>query len=255
MNLRIHSDEANLRPTPSTSLAPLARLPAGHLVVALDEPQGNWRRCRTTIDGHVLDGFISVSLLRAEINPMVDRLIEVVGEEFKSFQFGDRHETHPRSKERIRAFWLSFQDTAEPVSVAWSAAFVSFCMKNANLDLSFKFAGRHTTYLSDSKAAKLASDASRAYWAVRLSERKIKVGDLVAASRTGMGCGTAVRTYDDLPGDFCSHCDVVVAVRDGKSLAIGGNVGNTVKSKTIPLTAAGRVETGARRFAVMARNY
>lgn len=255
MTLRIHAAVANLRPEPNTTLAPLAQLPAGHPVEPLAAAQGNWRRCRASVDGFSLDGFIHVGLLREEINPLVDRLIELVGREFRFFKFGDQFEGHPLSKERIKSYWLSFQATAKPVSEPWSAAFISFCMKKTELLLSFKFSGRHTTYLSDSKVAKLNNDASRAYWAVKLGDRVVQVGDLVGAFRTGGTCGNTTKTYNSLPGDFCSHVDVVVAVRDGVAWAIGGNVGNTVMFKEIPLTPTGRVKAGDKRITTMARNF
>jgi hypothetical protein len=255
MPLRIHAAVANLRPVPNKTLAPLAQLPAGHPVEPLGALQGDFRPCRATIDGFSLDGFVHKSLLRDEINPMVDRLIETVGREFKFFKFGEQFEEHPLSQERIKTYWLSFQATAEPVSVAWSAAFISFCMKKTNLVLSFKFSGRHTTYLSDSKTAKVNNDPSRAYWAVKLGDRVVQVGDLVGAYRTGGSCGTAVKTYNSLPGDFCSHVDVVVAIHGDRALAIGGNVGNTVTFKEIPLTPTGRVKAGNKRITTMARNF
>src|SRR5829696_3217359 len=109
MTLRIHAAVANLRPVPNKMLAPLAQLPAGHPVEPLGAQQGDWRPCRATVDGFTRDGFIHASLLRAEINPMVDRLIELVGREFKFFKFGDQFEQHPLSQERIKTYWLSFQ--------------------------------------------------------------------------------------------------------------------------------------------------
>jgi hypothetical protein len=255
MPLRIHAAVANLRPAPNTNLAPLTQLPAGHPVEPLGALQGDFRPCRTTIDGFSLDGFVHKTLLRDEINPMVDRLIETVGREFKFFKFGQQFEEHPLSQERIKSFWHSFQADAPPVSEPWSAAFISFCMKKADLNLSFKFAGRHTTYLSDSKIAKLNNDASRAYWAVKLSERVVTVGDLVGGFRTGKGCDNKPKTYDSLPGDFCSHVDVVVAIHGDKAVAIGGNVGNTVMFKEIPLTPNGRAKAGGQRITTMARNF
>lgn len=257
MDLRIHSSDANLRATPNTSQSPLARLPAGHLVATTGNAQGSWQPCQTTIGGHALNGFVHTSLLRQPINPAVDRLIELAGAEYRDFLFGTRHETHPDSKKRIKAYWLSFQANAEPVSVAWSAAFISFLMKTAALSKSFKFSGRHTTYLSDSKRAFVANppDTSRAYWAVRLHERELQLGDLVGYYRTGAGCGSAVRTYDSLPGDFCAHCDLVVAIRGGTAVTIGGNVGNTVKVTEVPLDASGHVQAGSKRIVVMKRNF
>jgi len=257
MNLRVSASEANLRATPNTAQAPLSRLPAGHLIVATGAVQGRWQPCQTTIGGLSLNGFVNTSLLREPINPEVDRLIEFAGAEFREFLFGTRHETHPDSEKRIKAFWLSFQSTTQLVSVPWSAAFISFVIGKAGLTKSFAFSGRHTTYLSESKKAfvKNPQDSSLAYWAVQLSERKLQLGDMVGYYRTGRNCGSTVRTYDSLPGNFCSHCDVVVAIRGNTAITIGGNVSNTVKVTEVPLDATGHVKTGSKRIVVMKRNF
>lgn len=87
MPLRIHAAVANLRPAPNTTRAPLTKLPAGHPVEPLGPLQRDFRPCRAIIDGFSLDGFVHKNLLRDEINPKVERLIESVGREFKFFQF------------------------------------------------------------------------------------------------------------------------------------------------------------------------
>lgn len=258
MDLRVNTPEANLRVTPNTSKAPLAELPAGHLVTstgALTGTSGVWQPCSTFVDGHHLDGFVHASLLRPPINAEVDRLIEAAGKEYKDFLFGKRNENHPDSKPRIDAYWRAVPLTPHPVSVAWSAIFISFIVREASLSKSFKFSQRHTTYFSDSKMAFLNNDVSRAYWAVRLNDRALEVGDLVGYNRTGGDCGSAAHSYDDLPGDFCSHSDVVVAIRNGVAFTIGGNVSQTVKVKEVPLTAVGKVAAGKQRILVMKRNF
>jgi len=231
------------------------RLPAGQLVVTTGAQQGDWQPCKTTLDGSPFEGFVHASLLRGEINPEVDRLVEFAGAEFRKFRYGTRHETHPDSRARIADYWLALQPNVEPISVAWSAAFISFIVREAALTKTFKFSRRHTVYLSDSKKAKINGDNTKAYWAFRLNERKLQVGDLVGASRTGPGCGTVDHTFDDLPGDFCSHCDVVVSIRNGNAVTIGGNVGDTVKVTDVPLTPDGHAQNGKKRIVVMARNF
>ncbi|WAC12446.1 DUF2272 domain-containing protein [Dyadobacter pollutisoli] len=258
MDLRVNTPEANLRIEPNTSKAPLAILPVGHLVTMngpLAGASGDWQPCSTFIDGHQLNGFVHASLLRTPINAEVDRLIETAGKEYKDFLFGKRNENHPESKSRIDAYWASVPLAPKPVSVAWSAVFISFVVREALLTKSFKFSQRHTTYFSDSKTAFLNNDASRAYWAVRLNNRILEVGDLVGYFRTGLACGNAAHSYDDLPGDFCSHSDVVVAIRNNIAFTIGGNVSQTVKVKEVPLTATGKIAVGNQRILVMQRNF
>jgi hypothetical protein len=81
------------------------------------------------------------------------------------------------------------------------------------------------------------------------------IGDMVAGYRTSDDCGFKVRTYDSLPGDFCAHTDLVVAIREGKAITIGGNVSNSVNVKEVPLTAEGHAPEGNKRIAIMARNF
>jgi hypothetical protein len=258
MEQRVNAPKANLRVTPNTSRAPLAELPAGHPVETTGPLTGanlDWQPCSTIVDDHQLHGFIHAPLLRLPINDEVDRLIEAAGREYRDFRFGKRNETHPDSKPRIDAYWRAVPLTPEPVSVAWSAVFISFIVRTAAITKSFKFSQRHTTYFSDSKRAFLNQDASKAFWAVRLNDRVVEVGDLVGYYRTGGDCGSRIRTYDDLPGDFCSHSDVVVAIKNGIAFTIGGNVSQTVKVKEVPLTPEGKVAPGNQRIVVMKRNF
>lgn len=254
--LRVGSLQANFRAGPGLDQRILATLPVGHAVTAGGAATQGWQPCSTDFDGQPLQGFVSADLLRAPIGPEVDRLVEIAGAEFRDFDFGDRKETDPESLARIKTYWQSFGTYAPPGDKEpWSAAFISFVVKRAALAKSFKFSGRHTTYLSDSKRGALANDASFAYWAVPLETAPVRIGDLVGAYRTGNACGYAVRTYDSLPGDFCSHCDVVVAIRNGVAHLLGGNVAQSVSPKSIQLTSDGRVPEGQKRIALMARNF
>jgi len=257
MNLRIDSTLgfANLRSTPNTSVAPIDRLPVGHLVTTTGNQQGEWQPCQTTVDGNTLNGFVHASLLRPEINPEVDRLVEAAGIEFKDFLYGTLAEGN--AEPRIREYWQALNLPFESTDVAWSAVFISFIVRKAALAKSFRFSERHTTYLSDSKRAKINGDASKAYWAVRLSERKLQIGDLVGAYRTAgtAACPNVVKTYDSLPGDFCAHCNVVVGIHGDQAIVMGGNVDQTVAVRKVPLTADGKAKTGEKRITIMARNF
>ena len=254
--LRVDALQAHFRSGAAVDQPILATLPVGHLVTATGAASDGWQPCSTNANGKPLAGFVSATLLRAPINPEVDRLVEIAGAELQDFGFGKRKETDTASRARIKIYWQSFGTYAPPADEEpWSAAFISFVVKRAALPKSFKFAGRHTTYLSDSKLAALAHDASFAYWAVPLATAALRVGDLVAAYRTGVNCGYGARTYDSLPGDFCSHCDVVVAIRKGVAHVVGGNVAQSVASKDIRLDAGGKLPAGQQRIALMARNF
>ncbi len=154
--------------------------------------------------------------------------------------------------ERVGDYWkavgfpnLTGKDTQEP----WSAAFISWVMKEAGWGERFSYSEWHATYIRNSIIARRKGDKSFAYWGYRLSERAPQVGDLVGYARQG---GI---TYDYQPLVYSSHTDLVVAVRANEIDVIGGNVKDSVSLKTVATDDQGRiVDKNQRWFVVMAPN-
>lgn len=145
-------------------------------------------------------------------------------------------------------------------SPAWSAAFISYCFKEAGAGASFPAHENHSIYVSkidsgDFEGLSLADPGTTA----------LSVGDLVWASRSGDGCRAPPMTFVDAKrelkrirdhgGDsFCSHSDIVVAVRTGEADVIGGNVRQAVTRTTYKLDSAGRIRDGRRTFVGVIQN-
>ena len=151
---------------------------------------------------------------------------------------------------RVADYWkqgvdrdLTGKDQHEP----WSAAFISWVMKEAGMGDRFSYSDWHATYIRNSILARRRNDPSFAYWGYRLSERAPQVGDLVGYARQG-----GIK-YDYQPTVYSSHTDLVVAVRPGEIDVIGGNVKDSVTKKTLKTDAEGKlVDQQYRWFVVMA---
>lgn len=151
---------------------------------------------------------------------------------------------------RVGDYWkegvdldLTGKDTDEP----WSAAFISWVMKQAGMGERFSYSDWHATYIRNSILARRRNDPSFAYWGYRLNERAPQVGDLVGYARQG-GIN-----FDYQPTVYASHTDLVVAVRPGEIDVIGGNVKDSVTLKTLRTDAEGKlIDKNYRWFVVMA---
>jgi hypothetical protein len=149
---------------------------------------------------------------------------------------------NPGSK-RVAEYWknglgidkLNGCNTDQP----WSAAFICWCMRQAGMALTdFPFASGHHAYIrwavNNTKNAKIG----KSYYGRRLDEYAPRPGDLIAQWRKPKKSSPDPKiTFDEQPDAFyASHCDIVVAVIETAVIAVGGNVGNRVKTTTFPTT-------------------
>lgn len=145
-------------------------------------------------------------------------------------------------------------------SPAWSAAFISYCFKQAGAGDKFPYNQNHSIYVSKMGVGTFAS--------LTLEDpgtTKPSLGDLLWASRTGTDCRPPPMNFTDAKREakrikqgtaesFCSHCDIVVAVRPGEVDVIGGNVKQAVTRTTYHLDAQGHIDDGRRAFVGVIRN-
>jgi hypothetical protein len=120
---------------------------------------------------------------------------------------------------------------------AWSAAFISYVMREAGAGPRFPYAPSHYVYIDIAKEMKLGRTSGWAVIAERLDEYAPMPGDLICYSRERRPL-----KYDRLPvRHFAGHCDIVVARDKGQISVIGGNVDHAVTMKHIPVTNDGRL--------------
>ena len=123
---------------------------------------------------------------------------------------------------------------------AWSAAFISYVMRIAGAGDAFPYAADHAVYINTAKRMTSGAASGCLLSAERIESYAPVPGDLICHGR---GDAASLR-YDDLPTSalFPSHCDIVVDTTTTGSIAvIGGNIGDAVTMRHIPVTEAGKL--------------
>ncbi|OCJ19853.1 hypothetical protein A6U88_32915 [Agrobacterium sp. B131/95] len=140
----------------------------------------------------------------------------------------------------------------------WSAAFISFCFRTADPSNSFPYNEGHYGYCQ--KILKGMKVGNPKITIEGPTSTILELGDLIWAGRTGTGCGTPPQTYDAAmdalrkkDGFFCSHADIVVAIRPGEVDVIGGNVSDSV-TKTTYITSNGKIVDPRHAWVGVIRN-
>jgi hypothetical protein len=127
----------------------------------------------------------------------------------------------------------------------WSAAFISFCFKEAGAGERFPYNQGHAGYCGE------IVRKSTTYPELSLldpSTRSPKLGDLVLAARTSKDCVAPPKSYSEAVQRlkdgkwFCSHADIVVAVSERSIEVIGGNVQNSVTRTRLATDQEGRLK-------------
>ncbi len=123
----------------------------------------------------------------------------------------------------------------QDASYAWSAAFISYVMREAGAQELFAYSPRHAVYIN---AAYEAAKGERKDLAIHTQDPAVyapKQGDLICTPQEG------VLAFGDLPvsKELLAHCDMVVDRQDDMLAVIGGNVRDAVSMKHVPVTGAG----------------
>ncbi len=119
---------------------------------------------------------------------------------------------------------------------AWSAAFISWCMKEAGAGDLFPYSAGHYKWIN--RSIKAAAEGGGPLVGHRLNAYTLKPGDLIGYWR-----GDKVITFDNARtiGWYESHTDIVVEVANGVAYTIGGNVMHSVTKRAVKLNSAGRL--------------
>lgn len=193
------------------------------------------------LNGALLGGVVRVS---GAADGFPSRLAGVAMREFNSYSEIDEDD-QPLSG-RIRQYWEGIGFDFSSTEAAWSAVFVSWCVKQAGAtEDEFRFAVAHSTFV---------------YWAIKQpglpkpafsghapSGYAPRVGDIIQNNRGN-------RSYDfDYAArhwQYESHSAIVVEVgsdSDGRyALTIGGNESDSIRRSKVRLDSSGRIKHRAR---------
>lgn len=161
-----------------------------------------------------------------------------------------KRETQETYWQRVGDYWQSIGKnyTGKNTNQPWSAAFISWSMKEAGAGDDFKYSIRHSTYITDAIANRKEGRLDAPFVGYKVSEYAPQEGDLVCYSRASW-------VSYNTTGNYPSHCDVVVSAAIDEIEVIGGNVTNSVSKKILKVDSEGKVaDTGYSWFAVLKNN-
>ena len=141
---------------------------------------------------------------------------------------------------RIPAYWAATGNKFPGVQEAWSAVFISWCVKEAGAGASdFKFSAAHAQFVY---AAIRKPQESAGFVGRKIADYAPKVGDILHNNRAG-------NAYDfefaSNTRSYFSHAAIIIEVGADNAGAylrtIGGNEGNSVGLHEVRLTPKGLV--------------
>lgn len=192
------------------------------------------------VTGRLEPGQPGLERLQAVVDrqPRNDRIIKIALGERLFWQDGKRTELDERVTTRLQQYWqaVGVKASLEQLrserfhnEMPWSAAFISWVMKQAGAGDDFHYSDSHWEYVAAAKKNRLAGN-DNPYKAYRPSEQPTALGDIVVKRRA-----TNTATYDNIETGHPTHGDFVVAIKDGQAETIGGNVSNSVRTTMFPL--------------------
>lgn len=158
--------------------------------------------------------------------------------------------------QRIGDYWkfigggyqhLTGKDRGTP----WSAAFISWCMKQAGAESKFPYSAGHAKYIN--QAIKNVKDGISDAPIVGHPPKDytLKVGDLIGYWR-----GDTKIRFDNATqiGWYESHTDIVVEIEPGVAYTIGGNVMHSVTKRSVKLGPGGNLIDNRENWFVVIEN-
>ena len=168
-------------------------------------------------------------------------LADVAQNEYDRYHGYD--ENDPILASRIKVYWTSVKDAFPGVSMAWSAVFVSWCLKSAGATKSeFRFSKRHSEFVF--WAIQNAEAGFGLFRGYPIMECAPSVGDIVHLNRPNK---SLTFQYAATHEKYESHSAIVVATGHDSSgrfaLTIGGNEDfpGSVRRRKIPVDEDGLI--------------
>lgn len=178
-------------------------------------------------------------LASGALSAFEQRLATVTRGEYDTFRF--QSENDPGLAARIKLYWNGIGLTFPGVGTAWSAVFVSWCVKRAGADATeFKFSPQHSVFVNWAIAN---AEAKRGLFrAFPIAECAPSVGDIIHNNRDGNSFDFAFASSHT---SYASHSAIVVDTGHDASgrfaTTIGGNESDSIRRKRVALNGDGLI--------------
>ncbi|MER3498844.1 MAG: hypothetical protein C4308_09545 [Chitinophagaceae bacterium] len=163
-------------------------------------------------------------------------------------------ENEPAASDKMKKYWaeLNWKPTEKQLADSlwqeqhpWSAAFISWIIKQAGAGNQFKYSTRHSEYIVWARNNANQKKQQSLFTAYSICDPRSawpQPGDMLCKNRDGKNLSLkTISAYD------ISHGDIVVEVNKEKRTitTMGGNLLNTVSKRILYLDAEGFIDLGA----------
>ena len=151
-------------------------------------------------------------------------------------------ESDPLLSGQIKKYWTDLGLKFPGVTTAWSAVFVSWCIKTAGAKATeFKFSPAHSQFVH--AAIKNEKNGTGVFRAKQINNYAPNIGDIIHNNRLG---NTFDYAYAATHSSYSSHSAIVVETgvdSSGKyAVTSGGNESDSVRRKIVRLDANGFIK-------------
>lgn len=169
--------------------------------------------------------------------PFALKLADVAFQQHNTYHMMD--EADPLLSAQIKKYWTGISPGFTSVTVAWSAVFVSFCVKQAGATAAeFKFAPSHSKFVH--QAIQNAINGVGVFQAFNIAGKTPEIGDIIHNNRGGHTFNFAFATANK---NYESHSAIVVQTgqdsRGKFAMTIGGNESNSIRRTLVRLDENG----------------
>ncbi|MCK7612628.1 DUF2272 domain-containing protein [Roseibium sediminicola] len=188
------------------------------------------------------------------VGSLAEKIATICNEELAYFGDGSKKEGDNPQYLRVGEYWASIglpydgrtqivnHATGKSHNPPWSSAFISHVLKKAGAGDGFKYSQAHCHYVQDF----INGRPNGVYEAMHPDHYAPKIGDILHYGRGDAKQHDYNAARGDYLGDsfYSSHSDIVVDVdlASGKITTVGGNVSNSVKTKTINIGTDGKLK-------------
>lgn len=241
---------ASLRATPSFGNNIIVHLNQNDTVKVTGKQVGDrWIPCSVAISGSIKKGFVSKNTLREPVSEPKEALMRECIKQWLRFTKGKGQEHIAPYSNYVGEFWQAIGIDLDGTDrdTPWSAAFISWCVRQAGGYTKFKYSAAHSKYAHQAIRRRVNRQAGP-FWGYKITEVKPTLGDIICRSRSSSKITYKFAYEHDA---YKSHCDIVVRVTPNYIVTIGGNLGHTVKRYNYALNSRGYIDKTTNVYAVM----
>lgn len=148
-------------------------------------------------------------------------------------------------------YWGAVGLNGPNCGTAWSAAFISYVIKEAG-QTGFPYSANHNNYIVSIRDGNISD--WKAYKSSDPTNGVLQVGDIVCHGADA-NWNPQTRDLSEFAAGQNTHCDCVVAINGSQVVSIGGNVADTVGNSNFTLKSDGTINSSETPFKTVILRY